>query len=80
MATYTNITIGQINDIHLQRYIAGLAGSFGYEETIDGAPNPETKTAFAQRKVFQGTIKRALRYERDQAIQAIVIDDIEGIE
>ena len=40
MATYTDVTF-KINDDHLQRFIDGIAGHFGYQEFLeDGQANP----------------------------------------
>ena len=73
MATYTNVTF-QVNDEHLQRFINGIAGHFGYQETdIDGEPNTETKAHYGKRKLRQQMVLWVKRYER-QIVDADAID------
>jgi hypothetical protein len=63
----------QVNDEHLQRFIDGIAGHFGYQDEIDGEPNPETKAQYGKRKMRQQMILWVKRYER-QVIEAEAID------
>ena len=63
MATYTNVTF-QVNDEHLQRFINGIAGHFGYQDTdINGEPNDKTKAQYGKRKLRQQMVQigKALR-------------------
>ena len=77
MATYTDVTF-QVNDEHLQRFIDGIAGHFGYRETDEsGDQNPETKAAYGKRKLRQQMVLWVRRYERAAAVEAIVTDEIE---
>ena len=73
MATYTDVTF-KVNDEHLQRFIDGIAGHFGYQETlIDGTDNPETKAQYGKRKLRQQMVLWVKRYER----QVVEADEIE---
>ena len=72
MATYTNVTF-QVNDEHLTRFIDGIAGHFGYRDTIDGEANPETKAAYGKRKLRQQMVSWVRRYERT-VVEAEEID------
>jgi len=72
MATYTSVTF-QINDEHLSRFVDGIAGHFGYQDTIDGEPNPETKAQYGKRKLRRQMITWVKRYEQ-QVIEAEDID------
>ena len=67
MATYTDVTF-KINDEHLQRFIDGIAGHFGYEETdVDGEPNTETKAAYGKRKLRQQLVLWVKSFEQQEA-------------
>lgn len=73
MATYTDVTF-KINDDHLQRFIDGIAGHFGYQEFLeDGQANPETKAAYGKRKLKRQLALWVKQYER-QVIDAEEID------
>ena len=73
MATYTDVTF-QVNDEHLPRFINGIAGHFGYQETdVDGEPNPETKAHYGKRKLRQQMVLWVKRYER-QVVEASEIE------
>jgi hypothetical protein len=48
-----------IPDAVLPRVVDAFAATYGYQPTIDGAPNPETKAAFAKRQVI-AFIKRTV--------------------
>jgi len=62
-----------VNDDHLARFIDGIAGHFGYRETIDDQPNPETKAAYGKRKMRRQMVTWVRNYER-QVIEATEID------
>ena len=67
MATYTDVTF-KINDEHLQRFIDGIAGHFGYEELdIDREPNPETKAVYGKRKLRQQMVLWVKSFEQQEA-------------
>ena len=73
MATYTDVTF-RVNDEHLTRFIDGIAGHFGYRETLeDGTLNPETKAHYGKRKLRQQMVLWVKRYER----QVVEADEIE---
>ena len=72
MATYTNVTF-QVNDDHFARFIDGIAGHFGYQDTIDGEANPETKAAYGKRKMRRQMVMWVKRYERT-VVEAEEID------
>ena len=76
MATYTDVTF-QVNDDHLQRFIDGMAAHYGYQDEIDGEPNPETKAAYGKRKIRQEWIQRVKRQERKAQIEELVTNPIE---
>lgn len=66
-----------INDAHVTRALDGMAGHFGYRDEVDGEANPETKSAFAQRKLKQQMVQWVKRYEREQAIRALEITEVD---
>ncbi|RLC99125.1 MAG: hypothetical protein DRI46_10040 [Chloroflexi bacterium] len=78
MAT-TNIVF-QVDTDHLQRFINGIAAHYGYQqESVDGAPNPETKAQYGKRKIRQEWVRRIQRQERlaaEAAIEATVPIDV----
>lgn len=73
--SYTTVSF-QVNDEHLQRFINGMAGHFGYD--------PETaelnKAQYVKKKLRQQMVIWVKRYERDAAIDALEINDIEVID
>ena len=67
MATYTDVTF-KINDEHLQRFIDGIAGHYGYEDIdIDGQPNTETKAVYGKRKLRQQMVLWVKSFEQQEA-------------
>jgi len=67
LATYTDVTF-KINDEHLQRFIDGIAGHFGYRELdIDEEPNTETKAQFGKRKLRAQMVLWVKDYEYREA-------------
>ena len=73
MATYTDVTF-KVNDEHLQRFIDGIAGHFGYRDMLeDGTDNPETKAHYGKRKLRSQMILWVKRYERE-VIEATEIE------
>jgi len=72
------IILGEVDEEKAPRLLDAIAGSFGYQETdINGDPNPETKAQYARRKMRKWAMGRARRYELQQAIDEIVIEEIE---
>ena len=69
-AGYTDVTF-EIKDEHVARFRDGIAAHFGYRETIDGEPNPESKAVYAKRKLRQQMVQWVKRAERAEAISAI---------
>jgi hypothetical protein len=54
-----------------------LAVVFSYQETIDGSPNPQTKSAFVQQKLnenFRDYVKRIYKQEKERAALQTVTD------
>lgn len=72
MEGYTEV-IFYIKDEHVQRFLNGLAGHFGYRDTLEGGqPNPETRAQYTRRKIMQDWRGKVLSYERGEAIKALV--------
>lgn len=64
-----NISI-TIPDEYVQRVLEGMAGQLGYQPTIDGQPNPETRAQFCKRQVAV-FVKNCVRsYEANIAAEA----------
>ena len=58
----------KINDEHLQRFIDGIAGHFGYRELdLDNQPNPETKAVYGKRKLRQQMVLWVKSFEQQEA-------------
>ncbi len=47
-----------------------IMDALGYQETIGGQPNPETKTVFAQRKIIEWIKSNVRQYEGSVAARA----------
>jgi hypothetical protein len=47
-----------------------IMNALGYQETINGQPNPETKTAYAQRQIIEWLKSNVRRYEGSIAARA----------
>ena len=79
MEGFTPLTF-QIRDENVTRYILMLSRYFGYKEfDMDGEPNPESKGAYAKRKI-DNTLKNIVEQEeRKEAEGEIVIPPIEII-
>lgn len=73
---YTDLCFGQIKDEHVPRMVAGLSAHFGYQETIDGEPNPETEVQYIRRKMRLVVASWVIQAEHKAAEDAIVIDDV----
>jgi len=69
----TDIVLGSIDDAHMSRFVDGIAGHFGYRETIDGESNPETKAQYGKRKLKRQVITWIKEYER-QVVEADEVD------
>lgn len=69
--TGTNAALDRVIDLNAQYY--------GYQPTINGEANPESKEEFL-RKVIRGLlISRANLQERDNAVAALVVPPVNGI-
>lgn len=51
----------------LQRVLDAFEGTFGYQATIDGVANPETKAQFAERQVALWIKRVTISWEADRA-------------
>jgi hypothetical protein len=59
---------------HLTRLVNALCESHGYQATIDGQPNPETKAVFAK-KIAANILRNIVRqWENDKARQEAVVN------
>lgn len=68
--------IFNIPDDQVSRVVTALSGFYGYREIDEnGDPNPETRAAYAKRKMAQEMRARVKRVERQQQADAIVITD-----
>jgi len=67
---FTDVTF-EIDDAHYQRFKDGMAAHFGYQETIDGEPNPEGKGVYAKRKMRRQMIQWVKRAEARAAVEAL---------
>lgn len=56
-----------IPDDQVQRFVAAQAFKFGYQETVNGQPNPETKAQFIRRMQRQVWTDDIVKYEGKQA-------------
>jgi hypothetical protein len=56
---------------HLTRLVNALSEAHGYQATIDGQPNPETKAAFAKKVAASILRGEVLSYETQKARQAV---------
>lgn len=56
-----------VPDAVLQRVLDAFAAAYGYQATIDGSPNPETKAQFARRMVRQYVKNTVVAHEAEQA-------------
>ncbi len=65
------ITINFANDGMNARIRNAFADAYGYQNTIDGAPNPETKAQFRDRKIKE-YIKEIVKSVETQAALAAV--------
>jgi hypothetical protein len=51
----------------LTRVVDGVCGSMGYQDTIGGVANPETRAQFAQRMLREWVKARVRAWETSQA-------------
>ena len=72
-----DIVLGTVDETLLPRIFDGVAGYFGYQDTIDGEPNPETKAQYGRRKLRRMVIGMIKKHERQAAINALVIDEVD---
>lgn len=66
-------TINFTNDTMNARSRNAFASAYGYQDTINGSPNPETKAQFRARKIKE-YIKDVTRSEERKAALAAVTD------
>jgi hypothetical protein len=59
------ITIN-IPDAVSNRVLNGFASAQGYQDTIDGQPNPETKQQFLKRRLIE-FIHQAVKFQESEA-------------
>lgn len=50
----------------LTRVLDAFAGTFGYQTTINGVANPETKEQFAKRQTLEWVRRVVMSYEADR--------------
>lgn len=59
-----------IDNTHAARVNDAIAAHYGYQATIDGSPNPETKTQFVRRMVIQMIKEKVRDYEASVAAES----------
>ena len=73
MATYSI----SIPDDQVTRVVESLSSRWGYQEFVEGAPNPETRTQFVKRQFKLFLRKTVVEYEevvlKKAAVEAVVI-------
>ena len=62
-----------IPDNILTRVVNGFCSNYGYQDTIDGIPNPETKQQFLKRKIIEFVKEAARNTEMNAAANAASI-------
>ena len=67
-----------IPDNQLARVVEGIALACGYQETIDGQPNPQTKNQFARARVAQW-VKDTVRRAELRAAEAAAAEGITDV-
>lgn len=72
------ITINFANDALNAESRNAYATAYGYQDTINGAPNPESKAQFRERMIKE-EIKRVIKGERTKtAYNAVVVTEVEN--
>lgn len=70
-------TINFTNDTMNARSRNAFATAYGYQDTIDGAPNPETKAQFRARKIKEFIKGITFAEEREAALAAVADPTVE---
>lgn len=66
------VTINFANDAMNARIRNAFASAYGYQDTINGQPNPETKAQFRDRKIKEFIKGITFAEERKAALAAVV--------
>jgi len=75
-----SITIN-IPDSIAARVLNGFATNYGYQETINGQPNPQTKAQFAKAQlidIIKGAVKAAEAQTAATAARNAAIQDVDN--
>lgn len=60
----------ETSNVPLSRIVDAFASQHNYQATINGSPNPETKSQFARRIVREYIVRTVQAQEAEAAIQA----------
>lgn len=61
-----------IPDAQAVRILAAYCGLYGYQETVDGQPNPQTRLAFAKEQLYKHIKRVVIEYEGVEAQRAAI--------
>lgn len=62
---------------NLNRTVDALCSNFGYQDIINGQPNPQTKNAFAKQQLIQWIKQRVHNYELATAQATVTVVDVD---
>lgn len=62
----------QIPDAQATRILTAYCGLYGYQETIDRQPNPQTRLAFMKAQIYKNIKRAVIEYEGVEAQRAAI--------
>ena len=71
------VTINFANDAMNARIRNAFASAYGYQDTINGSPNPESKARFRARKIKEYIKEVTRSVERAEAVAAVPVTTVE---